>query len=917
VRVGPYEVVDELGRGGMGVVYRARHLPTGALRALKVVQGSVDPESLERFKREAEALARSGGEGVVPVHEAALERGRLYVAMGLMAGGSLRARLEREGRLDWRVAVALVRDLARTLDRCHALGLVHRDLKPENVLFDEEGRPHLADFGAVRDLTATALTETGTVIGTPVYMPPEQLDGKAVDARADIYALGVMLEELVTGVTPHAGVGSLYALLTEKLEGKRRTLGGEVPARLEAVVARATAPRAEGRHASAGALAADLDALLGGGRPPKKRGIIFAPLAVAASALAFAVALALRPVDPGTLDQGTKPAPAAPVGSGGLSLELLGEWGSRDWKHAHDVRGLAFSPDGSRVLSESIKGNVRLWDVATGKELLSFDHREGDDGKAAQVAFLSNDRVLTAFHCDLWLWDLATGARQPAARLRVGGELLRVAIAEGGTRALVASKNEGKEVLSLWELNDSLEPARLEEGKTIGPIALSPDGRAAVLVADGEVELWDLSDKVSSHRRLPGLDKAVTALAFRGDGKRIITASANELRAFDLSGAPRGGKLLTLREERDIVALAVRGSKALVAWKDGREVALVDLGDMTEGAHFPTRAARDVLALALSPDGARGIASTDRALHVWDLGTGRELALHEKFGDAVEAVDVSADGTRLVAGCQDGTLRIGSFDAAGRPVLGSSPIDRGKHVQAVALSPTGDLAVSGSGDIKVWNLSSMTSEIRPGSQGFIWSLAFSPLGTRFASAYGEGRGARVWHRSGGPDGEPLENPDVAFRVAFSPDGARLATTGLELTIWDLERRKPTVVSDTLPKLEAVAWSRDGKRLASANEIGIIFVADAESATVLQVIGAHERHWAHGLALSADGGRVVSAGEDGAICAWDVASGELLAENLDLARLGDHARCLVALPGDRRFVVGTARGVVATFELAAR
>lgn len=300
MRFGPYEVLDELGRGGMGRVFRARHLPTGVVRALKTLDGSPDLETLERFRREGETLARAGGAGVVSIHEAGLEGRTVWFAMELMPGGSLRARLKAEERVPWREAVAIVHEVATALGRLHALGLVHRDLKPDNILFDEEGRARLADFGCVRDLTATRLTQTGTVVGTPTYMAPEQLDGRPADARSDVYGLGVVLYELVTGRRPYAQRG-IRDLLEATLRGAYPRPGElvPVPAALDALIAATLAPDPGRRPAEARALAAALERLLEGGdgsttAVSKERSRLPLVLAVAVGlSLAFAGSAAL------------------------------------------------------------------------------------------------------------------------------------------------------------------------------------------------------------------------------------------------------------------------------------------------------------------------------------------------------------------------------------------------------------------------------------------------------------------------------------------------------------------------------------------------------------------------------------------------------------------------------------------------
>lgn len=329
-----YELLSELGRGGMGVVHRARHRATGALRAVKVSTAAANPEALERFRREAEALARAGGEGVVPVHESGLEGGRLYIVMGLMAKGSLGDRLRARSRLDWREAVGIAARLARSLERCHGAGIVHRDLKPENVLFDDDDRPRLADFGAARDLSAASLTETGTVIGTPAYMPPEQLNGERVDERADVYALGVVLYELVTGALPTTE-GTVFKLMQEKRSGRWkcvRETAPEAPVALDLLIARALAPERASRIASAGALARELEGLLArtrGGRGPFALAGLASVLVVAlaaAAAVRVSVGGATPPLEARRPDAVVPSLPPPPP-----PVALAEPRGDRDW----------------------------------------------------------------------------------------------------------------------------------------------------------------------------------------------------------------------------------------------------------------------------------------------------------------------------------------------------------------------------------------------------------------------------------------------------------------------------------------------------------------------------------------------------------------------------------------------------------
>ncbi|MBI1881510.1 MAG: protein kinase, partial [Chloroflexi bacterium] len=204
--IGPYQIEAILGSGGMAVVYRARD-GQGQPVALKVLfpPPGAGAEMLARFEREARTATRLRHPAIVRVVEAGQVNGRAFMAMALIEGESLADRLARTGSLDETAAADIVWQIADALDYAHRQGVVHRDIKPSNILLATDGRALLADFGVALALDDLALTRTGHTVGTPAYMAPEQASGAAVDGRADLYSLGVVLYQMVTGRTPFRG----------------------------------------------------------------------------------------------------------------------------------------------------------------------------------------------------------------------------------------------------------------------------------------------------------------------------------------------------------------------------------------------------------------------------------------------------------------------------------------------------------------------------------------------------------------------------------------------------------------------------------------------------------------------------------------------------------------------------------------
>ncbi len=298
-----------LGEGAMGVVYLARDPAAERPVAIKTLRRGLAGDDVVRFRREAEVLGRMRHPGIVGVSDAGVERGRPYLVMRYVAGCSLAELGRREGRLSVRRALGIARDVARALEHAHAHGVVHRDLKPANILIDEKGRAVVTDFGLARDLEKPVdLTVTGFVVGTPHYMAPEQATRGVADARSDVYALGVILFELLTGANPAADGATLGSVMRRAAVGIEAAPSALVPGldpKIDFLCAGATARDPADRVATAKAFADDLEHLLASGvdepapgaatRPPRRAALIVATvLIVAVGAAVTIVAEGLR-----------------------------------------------------------------------------------------------------------------------------------------------------------------------------------------------------------------------------------------------------------------------------------------------------------------------------------------------------------------------------------------------------------------------------------------------------------------------------------------------------------------------------------------------------------------------------------------------------------------------------------------------
>jgi tetratricopeptide (TPR) repeat protein len=266
---GPYEIVEEIARGGMGIVFKAwqkRLKRFVALKVLKEGEGASEKQ-IRRFKRETEAAARLQHPNIVAVHEVGFLDGYHYFTMDLIEGDGL-DRIIKRGRLSFEEALSILEEIARAIHYAHAEGIVHRDLKPANLILDMDGHPKITDFGLAKPIDQKSLSRTGTVVGTPFYMPPEQVKGETerIDQRVDIYALGVILYEMITGKVPFRGETTMevyHRILHHDLLSPRK-LNKKIPPEVETICLKAMEKDPEGRYATAEELADDIDRFLRG-----------------------------------------------------------------------------------------------------------------------------------------------------------------------------------------------------------------------------------------------------------------------------------------------------------------------------------------------------------------------------------------------------------------------------------------------------------------------------------------------------------------------------------------------------------------------------------------------------------------------------------------------------------------------------
>jgi serine/threonine-protein kinase len=294
--VGGYRIVEAIGKGGTSVVYRAEHVRLGRTAALKLLTPQLgESDFRDRFLRESKLAASLDHPNIVPVYDAGEEDGLLYIAMACVDGSDLKALLVEEGRLPLRRALRIVSQIASALDAAHARGLVHRDVKPANILVGPNDRALLSDFGVVKELTSGGATRTGSFVGTIEYCAPEQIEGRDVDQRADVYALACVFYECIVGTSPFHR-SSDVAILNAHLHDappKLTRAAPDLPSDLETVLSKALSKSPLDRYGSCGEFVAAVRAGSSERRVHHRRLALSLALLIGAAVIGAALAMAV------------------------------------------------------------------------------------------------------------------------------------------------------------------------------------------------------------------------------------------------------------------------------------------------------------------------------------------------------------------------------------------------------------------------------------------------------------------------------------------------------------------------------------------------------------------------------------------------------------------------------------------------
>jgi uncharacterized delta-60 repeat protein len=980
--IGSYKLIEQIGEGGMGVVYVAEQKePVQREVALKIIKPGMDTqEVIARFEAERQALALMDHPNIAKVLDVGTtESGRPYFAMELVNGTPITTYCDANHitpgkRLELFVAVC------QAVQHAHQKGIIHRDIKPSNILvaeYDDRAIPKIIDFGVAKAIDQpltekTMFTRFGQVVGTVEYMSPEQasLNRLDVDTRSDVYSLGVLFYELLTGETPFdreqlrtAAFDELLRIIREEEPPKpstrlstsqslpsiaanrridpkklRRLVRGD----LDWVAMKALEKDRARRYDSASSLGADVQRCLNDepveAGPPSAayRFRKFARRNRTALMTAAVVTVALMV---GAVVAGWQAVRATRAMDAEAEQRALAE---RNATEAED----AASQLRRHLYAAHIRLAYEAWNIGdTAAVLRWLSPYEAADGGEGFPGF--------EWH---YLWRLCHSDRMTLEGHR--GDVYFVVFSHDGRTLATASRDH---TVKLWDVGTGhVLHTFTGHGGEVSAAAFSPDGRLLATAGEDQlVKLWEL-DTGEERRTLRGHDGTVFGVAFSPDGAVLASAGKDKVaRLWDLETGRVIGSLPGHSDWIEFLAFSPDG-KTLATASSDHAVKLWDVSGRRERAtlrgHFDT-----VLSVAFSPDGRLlATGSEDRTVRLWDVASARDLATLRGHKNWVQSVAFSRDGRTLTSAGKDGDVRTWHVRSKQTTRLIRGHVGR---VWSVAYSPDGrTLATAGAdGKVKLWDLTTRSGRRHlQDCRGDLYSIAFSSDGRTMATAGVDGH-ARLWDMTTGEESADFPtNTDCCNAVVFSPDGSVLAaagdTGGVELWSLPSGSRVAELRGHTLPVV-GLALSHDGQTLVSLGRDGMspsevyswdvserrlieAFPTDGATVNCIEIVqepptlamGNNDGTvglWDLGtrkprrtleeydrpierLTSAPEGHFLASANRDGTITIWDLRTGRILKE---LPAQTSERNAVALSSGGRTVASGSENGVVTLWNVA--